>query len=42
MDLLLFTSDHEGLPMTLPEAIALQVSTISRDLPTIKQVSREG
>lgn len=38
MDLLLFTSDHEGLPMTLLEAMALKVAVMSRNLPSIRQV----
>lgn len=38
MDLLLFTSDHEGLPMTLLEAMALNVTVMSRNLETIKHV----
>lgn len=42
MDMLLFTSDHEGLPMTLLEAMALRVAVVSRHLPTIKQVLCEG
>lgn len=43
MDLLVFTSDHEGLPMTLLEAMALGVAVLTRDnLPTIKQVLCNG
>jgi glycosyltransferase involved in cell wall biosynthesis len=42
MNLLLFTSDHEGLPMTLLEAIVLNVAVISRSLATIKQVLCDG
>ena len=42
MDMLLFTSDHEGLPMTLLEAMALRVAVVSRNLPTIKQVLCDG
>lgn len=42
MDLLLFTSDHEGLPMTLLEAMALQVAVMTRNLPTIRQVLCNG
>lgn len=42
MDLLLFTSDHEGLPMTLLEAMALRVAVMSRNLPSIKQVLCDG
>jgi len=43
MDLLLFTSDHEGLPMTLLEAMILGVPVLARNnLKTIRQVLREG
>ena len=42
MDLLCFTSDHEGLPMTLLESIALETAVISRHLPTIKNVLCDG
>jgi len=42
MDLLLFTSDHEGLPMTLLEAMALKVPVMSRNLTTIKHVLSDG
>ena len=38
MDLLVFTSDHEGLPMTLLEAMVLAVPVMSRNLATIKKV----
>lgn len=42
MDLLMFTSDHEGLPMTLLEAMTLGVPVLSRNLPTIRQVLCNG
>lgn len=43
MHLLLFTSEHEGLPMTLLEAMALGVSVVYRDtLTTIRQVLCDG
>jgi len=42
MDLLLFTSDHEGLPMTLLEAMALNVPVISRNLAGIKEALCNG
>ena len=42
MNLLMFTSDHEGLPMTLLEAMSLEVPVASRNLPTVKQVLCEG
>jgi len=42
MDMLIFTSDHEGLPMTLLEAMALRVAIMSRELITIKQVLNNG
>lgn len=42
MDLLMFTSDHEGLPMTLLEAMALGVPVLSRNLTTIHQVLCDG
>lgn len=42
MNLLLFTSEHEGLPMTLLEAVALKVPVLSCELPTIKQVLCHG
>ena len=38
MDLVMFTSDHEGLPMTLLEAMTLGVPVLSRNLATIRQV----
>jgi len=42
MDLLVFTSEHEGLPMTLLEAMALNVAVLSHNLPTIKHVLCDG
>lgn len=42
MQLLIFTSDHEGLPMTLLEAMALRVPVMSRNLTTIRQVLCDG
>lgn len=42
MHLLIFTSDHEGLPMTLLEAMALGVPVMSRSLATIEEVLCEG
>ncbi len=42
MDLLMFTSDHEGLPMTLLEAMTLGVPVLSRNLATIRQVLCDG
>lgn len=42
MDLLLITSDHEGLPMTLLEAMTLGVPVLSRDLPSVRYVLCEG
>ncbi len=42
MDLLMFTSDHEGLPMTLLEAMTLGVPVLSRNLTTIRQVLCDG
>ena len=42
MDLLVFTSDHEGLPMTLLEAMALGVPVLSRDLVTIRKLLCNG
>lgn len=42
MDLLVFTSDHEGLPMTLLEAMVLKVPVLSRNLTTIKYVLCKG
>jgi glycosyltransferase involved in cell wall biosynthesis len=38
LDYLLFTSKHEGLPMTLLESMALETVVISTNLPTIKSV----
>ncbi|MBI1425215.1 MAG: glycosyltransferase [Gammaproteobacteria bacterium] len=42
MDLLLITSDHEGLPMTLLEAMTLQVPVLSRAIPSIRRVLCDG
>jgi len=42
MNLLCFTSDHEGLPMTLLEAMALKVPVLSRNLKTIRHVLCKG
>ena len=42
MNLLMFTSSHEGLPMTLLEAMALGVPVLSRNLPSIKDVLCDG
>ncbi len=42
MNLLLFTSVYEGLPMTQLEAMALQITVMSRSLPTIRQVLCNG
>ncbi len=43
LDLLLFTSDHEGLPMTLLEAMTLETPVMYRPgLATIHQVLEQG
>jgi len=42
MNLLIFTSDHEGLPMTLLEAMTLGVPVLSRNLPSICEVLCSG
>ena len=43
MDLLLFLSDHEGLPMTLLEAMTLETPVMyRRQLPTLHQLLCEG
>lgn len=43
MDLLVFTSDHEGLPMTLLESMVLNVPVMARNnLKTIKEVLCNG
>lgn len=41
-NLLLFTSDHEGLPMTLLETMSLAVPIMSTNLPTVKKVLCDG
>lgn len=41
-DLLLFTSDHEGLPMTLLEAMSLNIPVMSTNLATVKKVLCDG
>lgn len=38
MNLLIFTSDHEGLPMTLLEAMTLRVPVLSKNLAGIRSV----
>lgn len=38
LDYLLFTSEHEGLPMTLLESMALETVVISTHLPSIKSI----
>jgi glycosyltransferase involved in cell wall biosynthesis len=42
MDTLLITSDHEGLPTALLEAMALGVATVSRDVGGIGEVVLDG
>jgi glycosyltransferase involved in cell wall biosynthesis len=42
MNLLMFTSDHEGMPMTLLEAMVLGVPVLSRNLTTIRSVLCQG
>lgn len=42
MDLLVFTSKHEGLPMTLLEAMALRVPVMTRNLETVVSVLDGG
>lgn len=42
MNLLVFTSEHEGLPMTLLEAMTLSVPVLSRHLPSIRNVLCDG
>ena len=42
MDLLMITSDHEGLPMTLLEAMTLRVPVLSRAIPSIHRVLCNG
>ncbi len=38
LDFLMFTSEHEGLPMTLLEAMSLSVPVISVELPSIRKI----
>lgn len=42
MNLLIFTSDHEGLPMTLLEAMTLHIPVLSRFIPSIYDVLCQG
>jgi len=42
MDLLVFTSEHEGLPMTLLEAMTLGVPVLSGYLPSLKDALCDG
>lgn len=42
MDLLLVTSDHEGLPMTVLESVALHVPVIARNVGEIQSVLANG
>ena len=42
MDVLLISSDHEGLPTALLEAMALGVPTVSRNVGGIGEVVRDG
>jgi glycosyltransferase involved in cell wall biosynthesis len=42
LDLLVISSDHEGLPMVLLEALALRVPVVARAVGGIPEVLREG
>ena len=42
MDVLVMCSDHEGLPMTLLEALWLDVPVVGRHVPGIREVLRDG
>lgn len=42
LDILLMPSDHEGLPMTLLEALALEVPVVSHDVGGIPEVLDNG
>ncbi|WP_417566820.1 glycosyltransferase [Marinobacter sp.] len=42
LDMLLMTSDHEGLPMTLLEALALEVPVVAHSAGGIPEVLEEG
>jgi len=42
MDLLIITSDHEGLPMTLLEAMTLNVPVLTRSIPSVRAVLCDG
>jgi glycosyltransferase involved in cell wall biosynthesis len=42
LNYVVFTSEHEGLPMTLLEAMALKTSVISVKLPSLKTVLEES
>jgi L-malate glycosyltransferase len=42
MDVLLICSDHEGIPMTMLESMALGVAVVSRDVGGISEVIRDG
>lgn len=42
LDILLMTSDHEGLPMTLLEALALEVPVVAHNVGGIPEVLNQG
>jgi glycosyltransferase involved in cell wall biosynthesis len=42
LDMLLMTSDHEGLPMTLLEALALEVPVVAHRVGGIPEVLEQG